>query len=523
MSFADAMNTAVEGPSFGLDFGTYRSMAAVCDSGTLIVPSYSDACQGGVPSLFWRTADGKEWVGDEVYAHNGCAVDPLGVCSSIKTRLKEPEIELHGKKYTPREIAVRIIRRMSEVTKPLLEQEFIDADFSSIVCGVPVRFNAAERNEIRGIVYEALGGAEVQLVPEPILAALAVDYYLYQKNHKVPDRPVLVFDMGAGTFDVALLKTNPWPTQAEPYPYIALDPQGSRIAGDAMDARMEQLMLEKLGKPEQWPTMNNPQHQDRETLKFTARKAKECLSMKGCTEIDELIADSRGSRATLHITRAEYEQRIQPDVKKNVDMAAQIVRKNGFWGDPALDIVLVGGSTYLPLVRQQLLQTFDWLSESDIQQRLPEKAVALGAAVFAAHPQLLLPPVAYGYGVSTYNAKQQKDMIHVCIPSNAKLPMSQKFTFATRYDNQEGVRFLVYEVDHGETGTFLEMNEGRQLMQSQTAYSVYHSFGRSVPEHTLVELTVTLDINGLLILTVSDLGVSGQNTVKTVDLHSAVR
>ena len=73
-SLRNAMRAALDekgvSVAFGLDFGTYRSMIATYDrdSGSLAVPNYSDACLGGIPSLFWRTADGKEWVGDEAYA-----------------------------------------------------------------------------------------------------------------------------------------------------------------------------------------------------------------------------------------------------------------------------------------------------------------------------------------------------------------------------------------------------------------------------------------------------------------------
>lgn len=526
-SLRNAMRAALDekgvSVAFGLDFGTYRSMIATYDrdSGSLAVPNYSDACLGGIPSLFWRTADGKEWVGDEAYARDCLSNDPDGVCSSVKTHLHEKEIVLHGHSYTPQEIAARIVQRVVAVTNPLLEQEYIDTEFDAITCGIPVRFGAPEHDEIKRIVSKALGpGKTVSIVPEPILAALSTDFYL-EKSGKSTNRPVLVFDMGAGTFDTALLQPNPKPTARNEYPYIVLTSDGSEIAGDAMDTHMEQLMLSKLPAGKEWETLKNTRHQDRIALHFSARKVKERLSMEGCTEIDELITTSAGGRCTLHITRAEYEQCIRDDIRKNVELSAKIVEEKGFWNNAALDIVLVGGSTYLPLVRKILLEKFSWLDGSHIQQRLPEKAVALGAAVYTALPSVVRPKFAHGYGVSTYNVKENREMIHVCIPSHADVPMTQKFTYATRFNGQTGVQFMVYEVDHGALGQFLELADGSQLKSGQRAFTIYHGFNRSVPADTQVELTVTLDENGILTLRVGDFGISA-DTEEIVNLFSVV-
>lgn len=506
---------------FGLDFGTYRSMMACCDSNEPLVPAYKDACLGGVPSLFWRTATGEEFVGDQVFARDGLTTDPEGVCSSIKTQLRRKEIVLHGVSYTPRDIAQRILQRVLEVTAPLLEQEFIDMEFDRIVCGIPVRFTAAEKGEIASIVEEATGGKKVQLVPEPILAALSVDYYMEKKARSPLTRPVLIFDMGAGTFDAVVLQPNPTPTIKDPYPYKALNPQGSKLAGDLMDRRMEELLLDKL---RYIPGMNlatlvKDSHQDRITLGFQAKMAKEKLST--CNEIDQLITDSYGGRAILHITRAEYEACIRDDVEKNVLLAVQVVQKSGFWGNKDLDVVLVGGSTYIPLIRNLLLKHFNWLDNSHVQQRLPEKAVALGAAIYATFPEIVLPKVAYGYAVTTYNSSYGKEMLHVRIPSNAKLPMTVSALYATRFNNQRAVSFFVYEVDHGEADAFLELTEGEMLRDAEQAYQIEHCFGRAVPAGTNVELAVTLDTSGRLTMHISDFGLSGQDTQVEVNLSSS--
>ena len=167
-----------------------------------------------------------------------------------------------------------------------------------------------------------------------------------------------------------------------------------------------------------------------------------------------------------------------------------------------------------------LLQKFGWLTESDIQQRFPEKAVALGAALYAAEPKAVLPKVAYGYAVDTVSNGQKK--LHVCIPPNAKLPMTIEGRYFTRFDNQSSVRFTVYEVDHGEQGAFLNIDEGKVLSASEggLAYHIEHSFGREVPLDTRVTLKVTLTPDGLLAMSVDDNGISPA-TVKEFNLTNS--
>lgn len=524
MGLYDDMKQALDEYHWGLDFGTYRSVVSYISEGAPPkVPGYRDACLGGIPSLFWRDKSGLEHVGDEVQAMDGLLVDPAGVCSSVKTRLTEKEIKLHGVSYRASDIAARIIQRVLSVSRQLLDQEFISMDLHELVVGVPVRFNAAQRGEIASIVRSATGLTEpdaVRLVPEPILAALCVDYFQRRAGHG-EDRPLLVYDMGAGTFDAVVLRRNSHPTVQEPYPYIALEPAGCAVAGDRMDERMEELILEKLRQCDgiNMSVLENKTHQDRIQLRtYHARKAKETLS--NISEMDLQVSGIECGTAVIHLTRAEYEAAIRPDVAETVELAAQVAQKAGVWNDPTLDILLVGGSTYIPLIQDMLLQKFGWLTESDIQQRFPEKAVALGAALYAAEPKAVLPKVAYGYAVDTVSNGQKK--LHVCIPPNAKLPMTIEGRYFTRFDNQSSVRFTVYEVDHGEQGAFLNIDEGKVLSASEggLAYHIEHSFGREVPLDTRVTLKVTLTPDGLLAMSVDDNGISPA-TVKEFNLTNS--
>ena len=179
---------------------------------------------------------------------------------------------------------------------------------------------------------------------------------------------------------------------------------------------------------------------------------------------------------------------------------------------PDIDVVLVGGSTYIPLVRRAVEQKFNWLSpQTNVLRYAPEKAVALGAAMFAAEPA---PPVnvsfKQGYAVKTFSSANDRDMLSTIIPSEKdSLPVSTVSRFYTRFDRQTAVSFRVYEVPKARHRQLLELDGGKVL-----EYEISHSFGREVPEETALDLTTTLDENGNLILSVDDLGVSGNKTEK---------
>lgn len=404
------------------------------------------------------------------------------------------------------------------VSQPLLEQEFIEMNIDKLVVGVPVRFNAAQRGEIESIVKEAIGGKSVRLAPEADLAAICNDYFM-KRNGRKTERPILVYDMGAGTFDTVILQPNPNPSIDNPYPYISFNPNGSTIAGDLIDEMMEELIMDKIkANPGQLnlTILENKNHEDRIKLRTqTAKKVKEQLS-----DLDEVFFQVTGLECGVSmycITREEFENKIRVQIQKTIDMAAEVAKQSGVWNNPNLDILLVGGSTYIPLIRKLLLTKFHWLDEKHIQQRYPEKAVALGAAIYAAQPEIVLPKVAYGYAVRTYSIEKQKSMLSVTIPSNAKLPMTVKNTYYTRYETQKDVTFRIFEVEHGEQAELLEIHEGTQLNDKGQEYELKHNFNQEVFKGTRVDLITTLNEDGLLTMTVDDLGIT-PFTTKTFTL-----
>lgn len=503
------------GVSYGLDFGTYRSVLAYKETDEAPkIPSYRSVSQGGVPSLFWRTASGAEYVGDQVAEANGVIEDPIGVCASVKMQLNKPSISLNGHNYRPSNIAIQLVKRILSVSREALAQDFIDMEFDELVVGVPVRFNAAEKGEIFRIMEIATGGKRIRLVPEPILAAIANDYF--QRRLGRVSRPMLVYDMGAGTFDAVLLMPNRKRTTENPHPYIALHPEGLHLAGDVLDEVMEDLLLEKVQKNPglRSDVLKNKGHHDRRRLKLSARELKERLS--SAESSSSMISGIDCGSGMVTVSREEFESRIRPLIAKTVTLSASVLERADLGPEPDIDILLVGGSTYIPLIRRMLSERFSWLAPGNIMQRFPEKAVALGAAIYAGEPELVIPKVAYGYAVTTIH--EDVERLHVRIPANADLPKTEKAFYYTRFDNQSAVRFDVYEISSEEQNAMLDKSQGKRIQE----YTLQHKFGKAVPKGTAVELTTSLTEDGLLTMEVDDLGVSGEKTRKTFSLTNNI-
>lgn len=506
--------------SYGLDFGTYRSMMAYKSS---VMPdpgavSYeSPAIRDGIPSLFWYSAaTGREYVCEEVIANNGLFEDPQGICSSVKMKLDSPYVTLGGKRFLTADIAEKEIRRILSLSHKAMERTLFDVPrYNKLVAGVPVRFGSAKRQALLDILKQATDGKEIVLLPEPIAAALMYSHYTRKKLGNI-----LVFDLGAGTFDTVLLVPNLHRTKENPYEFRALYPDGLEIAGDYFDSMMAELIIETLRAGRSTldtGRLASPRTADHQKLMAAARDIKEKLSTaEFCSSyIQGVDSAGRPDIQQVVVYREDFERKIRPALAKAVDCAYNVLVRAGAAENPNIDILLVGGSTYIPLVRTMVEEKFPHIRRERILQRMPEQAVALGCALYAGRPNTDTP-TAYAYAVRTLNGPHDEPKLKVKIPSNARLPYKISSHFYTRWKDQTAARFLFYEVENGEEDSLLNIDEG-----NPTSLSISHAFGRPVPAHTRMLLTIELDRNGTLTVTIDDEGITPVEThrVRISDLH----
>lgn len=506
---------------FGLDYGTSRSLFAYKEENCkpeAIIPE-NPICRSGIPSLFWyrKNKSSQRFQGellcDEVITYNGLVEDPEGVVLSVKMLLEQDHLMLHGKQFSTQEIMYKQMCRIHDLSKEELCSRGMDDTITTLVVGTPIRAGAYEKQKTFSAAQQMLPDAKIMLLPEPFAAALYAN-----SISKNPLSTVLVFDLGAGTFDTCVLVPNNHMTPSDPYPYKAPAFDGLKKAGDSLDELMEELILKKLeasSKPIKMNVLKNKNHRDRRALRVTARTAKENLSNALSTTV--MVTGVECGSATVTIERHEYEAVIRPVLLETVKMAAATLRKAEKWNDPKLTILMVGGSSYIPLVRTLLLKEFPWLDERQVIRRFPEQAIALGCALFAEKP-LVERKVSFGYAIDTYLYGSDKLVLHVRIPSNCTLPCTTTSTYVTRFDQQTGMRFNLYEVPDAQQDEHLPLNAG-----TMKQFWLEHNFGKPVKKGTPVVLTTTLDQNGMLTLETDDLGISAnKKTKRSINLSSQI-
>lgn len=504
--------------SIGLDIGSYRSVIgyqrgdnppdAIFD-----LRSADLHTRGGVPSLVWIKKDGTILAGGAVEKAHALEIDPDGVCESPKMKLHEDAIMLHGKPYAPEELLRILLENIRDTGREELSRRNI-THFSKMVAGRPNRYQGDEIGTLKKLLQKVYPGVSIRLVSESILAAIS--YRIYTMD---ADRPLLVFDLGAGTFDVCYLTKNRNPTRLEPYPFrVGKTIDGSRFAGNEIDRLTRDLILEQLEREyaaSELKTIRQEGHADHAMLLYKARELKETLSY---AETERVTLTTVGGRTfTTIVSRARFEKKIAAKLQKNVDLAAAVLQAENP-GTPDVDVLMVGASCYIPLVKKLLQKKFHWLSEERFLLREPEKAVALGAAICCSLPDFVdSSPVAYAYSVMTYSVQNRREMLHVRIPSGAKLPCTTQAFYATRFENQKNIAFQVYELESGRRDEMVRVEDG-----SPTEYTVVHEFGREMPKGTEVQVTVSLDENGVLTLKVDDMGKTGREpTVLVVTIPNS--
>lgn len=496
------------GRGYGLDFGTFHSMMSFKNANDIAanVAQYDNPMvRNGIPSLFWYSStQNKEYLCDEVLVGNGQLDDPLGVCVSVKMKLGENNISLNGKQYTPGLITEKIVRRVIKLSHDAMEknQLFEQPIYKKLVVGVPVRFGAVKRQILKKAMKNATDGKEIVLLPEPIAAAIA-----YARYVKCNNKNVLVYDLGAGTFDTVLLEPNKNRTKENPYEYIPKYPDGLFIAGDYFDQKMAEIIIHKIkSQSEQMDIdkLSNVNHVDYHRLLELAREAKEKLSIQ-----DRFTAWIEGSSKNggpciqkVIVLREEFEKEIRPAIQDTIDCAYNVLVQAKMQNRKDIDILLVGGSTYIPLIKKMLVEKFKHLDEKNILQRFPEQAIALGCAIYA-NEEVCYTPVAFAYGIGTYLPETNRDVIDIIIPSNYMGNIKEEVTYYTRFDDQETITFKFFELDHGEIDDEIPIEEGKftQLM-------VKHSFGKKVPAGTRVDVTLSLSKAGILSVIVNDKGIT---------------
>ncbi|HYE65067.1 MAG TPA: molecular chaperone DnaK, partial [Pyrinomonadaceae bacterium] len=430
----------------GIDLGTTNSVVAVMEGGE---PTVITNSEGGrtTPSVVAFTKDGNRLVGQ--VAKRQAVTNPENTIYSIKRfmgrRYNEVTEEIKqvpykvqaagngdvrvgagGKEWSPPEISAMILQKMKQSAEDYLGQKVDKA-----VITVPAYFNDAQRQATKDA--GKIAGLEVmRIVNEPTAAALA--YGLDKKK----DETIAVFDFGGGTFDISILEVG------EGVVEVKSTNGDTHLGGDDIDERLMEWIIEEFKRDQGIDLSNDKMALQR--LKEAAEKAKIELSTTMETEINLpfITADQSGPKhLVMKLTRAKFEQLIEPILQRLKGPVEQAVKDAGIDANKVDEVVLVGGSTRIPKVQEIVRGIFGKEPNKSVN---PDEVVAIGAAVQAGVLSgektdiLLLDVTPLSLGIETLGGVFTK-----LIERNTTIPTRKSEIFSTASDNQTSVEVHVLQ------------------------------------------------------------------------------
>lgn len=363
--------------NFGIDLGTSNSLIAKFERGEVQVFKNPSGFKETLPSIVGFRND-RTLIGEQARAY--LLRDSRSVVSRFKRKMGTSEsfnIKALGASKTPVELSAYVLKELKTFVQS-------GEDVDAAVITIPASFDTLQSNATKEAGLQA-GFKSVVLLQEPIAASLA--YANKERGIDLKNSQWLVYDLGGGTFDAALVRI----VEGE---LTVMDHEGDNyLGGTDLDALLVEKVvvpeLNRRGKFEDLLGSLKSQSGSRNALWYAllakAEDAKVELSAKTSTEIDlgtVTVEDDEGLSvdAILTITRSDFEAVIKDAVDSTIDMVKRILTRNSLQPTDLKFVLMVGGSTYIPYVRKRVQEVLGIAANSSVD---PTNAVAIGAAYFA--------------------------------------------------------------------------------------------------------------------------------------------
>ena len=488
----------------GIDLGTTNSVVAIMEGSEAKVLTNEEGART-TPSVVGFGKDGEVMVGQ--VARRQAVTNPENTVYSIKrfmgrrhdecpTEVKRVPykvvrgqndlafVDIGGKMYAPPEVSAKILQKLKRAAESYLGEEVTEA-----VITVPAYFNDAQRQATKDA--GRIAGLEVKrIVNEPTAAAMA--YGLDKKK----DELIAVYDFGGGTFDISILEVG------ENVVEVLSTNGDTHLGGDDFDQAIMDYLIAEFKKDQGIDVSRDKMVLQR--LKEAAEKAKIELSSVSETDVNLpfLTADASGPKhMNIKLSRAKFESLVHAMVDRSIEPCKKALADAGKSASDIAEILLVGGSTRVPLVSETVKKFFGKEPNRSVN---PDEVVAVGAAVQAGilsgevKDLLLLDVTPLSLGIETLGG-----VMTTLIPRNTTIPTKKSEVFSTAADSQTSVEVHVLQGERSMAG------QNRTLGRFHLAD--LPAAPRGVPQ---IEVTFDIDANGIVNVTARDRATSKEQHIK---------
>ena len=466
----------------GIDLGTTNSCVSFMEGGE---PTVITNIEGNrtTPSVVAFTKDGERLVGET--AKRQAVTNPERTISSIKREMgSDHKINIDGKDYGPEEISAMILQKLKSDAESYLGEPVKEA-----VITVPAYFTDAQRQATKDA--GRIAGLDVKrIINEPTAAALAYGMDKEHGQHKI-----MVYDLGGGTFDVSILELGDGVFE------VLATRGNNKLGGDDFDNKLIDYIAEEFKKEHGVDLKADKMSLQR--LKEAAEKAKKELSSTMTTNINLPFITATASgpiHLNMDITRAKFNELTHDLVEKTIEPVKECIKDAGINVSDLDKVLLVGGSTRIPAVQDEVKALTGKDPQKDIN---PDECVALGAAIQGGvltgevKDLLLLDVTPLSLGLETLGGVTTR-----LIERNTTIPTKKSQIFTTAADSQTSVDIHVLQ---GE----------REFAKDNTTLGRFQLTGiapapRGIPQ---IEVTFDIDANGIVNVSAKDMATGKQQSI----------